>query len=157
MGKHERNRKGLLNGFHWSEKLIAWQDLLKLLEGHALHIAAPTTHFTKDLVMDKNISMFATPISRIRYYTNGRINELETEMIQVRWKTFSFYRQLLQIKIKELESYPKCSANFVLALTRKQPLRDVPKNRCLFFPGDIHNDVNPRTLLIQNMEFITLL
>ena len=115
MGKHERNRKGLLNGFHWSEKLIAWQDLLKLLERHALHIAAPTTHFTKDLVMDKNISMFATPISRIRYYTNGRINELETEMIQVRWKTFSFYRQLLQIKIKELKSYPKSFANFVLA------------------------------------------
>ena len=31
----------------------------------------------------------------------------------------------------------------------KQPLRGVPKNRCSFFPGDIHIDVNPRTVLEQ--------
>ena len=34
-----------LNDFRWSEKLISWQDLLKLLEGDAVHIAALKTHF----------------------------------------------------------------------------------------------------------------
>ena len=33
--------------------------------------------------------------------------------------------------------------------TKKQPLRGVPKNRCSFFPGDIHIDLNPRTVLEQ--------
>ena len=101
MGRYRRNRKVFLNDFHWSEKLIAWQDLLKLLEGGpALDVAVPKTHFSKDLVMDKNTSMFATSISRIRYYTKGSIHGLETEMMEVRWKTFSFYNQFLQNKIK---------------------------------------------------------
>ena len=34
-------------------------------------------------------------------------------------------------------------------LIRKQPLRGVRKNRCSFFPGDIHNDANPCTALEQ--------
>ena len=48
-----------LNDFRWSEKLICWQDLLKLLEGDAVHIAAPKTHFSKDIVMDKDIPVLA--------------------------------------------------------------------------------------------------
>ena len=35
------------------------------------------------------------------------------------------------------------------ARIEKQPLRNVPKNRCSFFPGDIHIDVNPCTVLEQ--------
>ena len=42
-----------LNDCCWCEKFAAWQDLLKLLEGDALHIAAPKTHFLKDLIMYK--------------------------------------------------------------------------------------------------------
>ena len=38
---------------------MSWQDLLKLLEGDAVHIAAPKTHFSKDIVMDKDIPVFA--------------------------------------------------------------------------------------------------
>ena len=56
-----------LNDFRWSEKLISWQDLLKLLEGDAVHIAAPKTHFSKDIVMDKDTPIFATSISPIRF------------------------------------------------------------------------------------------
>lgn len=42
-----------LNDCCWCEKFTAWQDLLKLLEGDALHIAAPKIHFLKDLIMYK--------------------------------------------------------------------------------------------------------
>ena len=80
-----------LNDFRWSEKLISWQDLLKLLEGDAVHIAALKTHFWKDIIMNKDTPIFATSIFRIRSYSNGRINELETEPMEVRMKTFSFY------------------------------------------------------------------
>ena len=44
-------------------KVISWQDLLKLLEGDAVHIAAPKRHFSKDIVMDKDTPVFATSIS----------------------------------------------------------------------------------------------
>ena len=102
-----------LNDFRWSEKLISWQDLLKLLEGDAIHIAASKTHFSKDIVMDKDTPIFATSISPIRSYSNGRINELETEMMEVRMKTFRFYNQFQQ-QIKELPPCPKCFADLVL-------------------------------------------
>ena len=41
-----------LNDFCCCEKLIAWQNILKLLEGDSLHIAALKTHISKDLITD---------------------------------------------------------------------------------------------------------
>ena len=102
-----------LNDFRWSEKLISWQDLLKLLEGGAVHIAAPKTYFSKDIVMDKDTPIFATSISPIRSYSNGRINELETEMMEALMKTFNFYNQFQQLLIEELPPCPKYFANLV--------------------------------------------
>ena len=83
------------------------------MEGDAVDTAAPKTHFSKDIVMDKDTPIFATSISRIRSYSNGKINELETEMMEVRMKTFSFYNQFQQHEIKELPPCPKCFADLV--------------------------------------------
>ena len=110
MSKGGTSRKFFLNDFRWSGKLISWQDLLKLLEGDVLHIAAPKTHFSKDIVMDKYTPIFATSISRFRSYSNDRINELETEMMEVRMKTFNSYNQFQQHAIKGLPPCPKCFA-----------------------------------------------
>ena len=63
--------------------------------------------------MDKETPIFATPISRIRSYSNGRINELETEMMEARVKNFSFFNQFQQHEITELPPCPKCFANLV--------------------------------------------
>ena len=52
-----------------------------------------------------------TSISRIRHYKNERTNEPATGMMEVRWKTFTFQDQFLP-KIKEVESCPKCFADF---------------------------------------------
>ena len=94
-------------------RVISWQDLFKLLEDGAVHIAAPKRHFSKDIVMDKDTPIFATSVSPIRSYSNGRINELETEMMEVRMKTFHFYNQFQQHEIKELPPCPKCLADLV--------------------------------------------
>ena len=63
--------------------------------------------------MDKDTPIFATSIARIRSYSKGRINELETEMMEVRMKTFSFYNQFQQHEIKELPPFPKFFADFL--------------------------------------------
>ena len=67
MGRRGTSRNYFfLSDFRWSEKLISWQDLLKLLEGDAVHITAPKTHFyDMDIVMDKDTAIFATSISPI--------------------------------------------------------------------------------------------
>ena len=41
--------------FCWNEKLIARQDLLKILKGDALHIAATTTYFSKEQLRKKRL------------------------------------------------------------------------------------------------------
>ncbi len=35
-----------LNDFRWSERILPWQDLLRLLEGDKIHIATPKTFCT---------------------------------------------------------------------------------------------------------------
>ena len=102
-----------MNDFRESEKLISWQDLLEFLEGDAVYITAPKTHFSKDIVMDRNTPIFATSISGIQSYSNGRINELETEMMEALMKTFNFYNQFQQLLIEELPPCPKYFADLV--------------------------------------------
>ena len=38
-----------LNDFRWSAQVIPWHDMLLLLEGSVVHLAAPKTHFAKDI------------------------------------------------------------------------------------------------------------
>ena len=109
----EQTEITFLNDFRWSEKLISLQDLLKFFKGDVVDIAASKTHFSKDIVMDKETAIFATTISRIWSYSSGRINELNTEMMEVCMKTFSFYNQFQQYEIKELAPCPKCVADLV--------------------------------------------
>ena len=60
----EQTEITFLNDFRWSEKL-SLQDLLKFFKGDVVDIAASKTHFSKDIVMDKETAIFATTISRI--------------------------------------------------------------------------------------------
>ena len=101
-----------MNDSRESEKLISRQDILKFLEGDAVYITAPKTHFSKDIVMDRNTPIFATSISGIQSYSNGRINELGTEMMEALTKTFNFYNQFQQL-IEELPPCPKYFADLV--------------------------------------------
>ena len=103
----------LLNDFRWSEKVIPWHDFLQLLEGQTIHVPAPKTHFAEDLILDKDTPIFATLIGRIRKTTHSVVNEIETEMMEVRWKTFSFRHQLRENEIKDLKPCGTCFAKLI--------------------------------------------
>ena len=62
MGKSGTSRNCFLNDFCWSEKLMSWQDLLKLLEGDTVHIALPKVYFLKDIFLNKDTLIFVTSI-----------------------------------------------------------------------------------------------
>ena len=36
-----------LNDFRWTDKIISWQDFLRLLEGDKIHVPTPKTHFAR--------------------------------------------------------------------------------------------------------------
>ena len=90
--------KLFLNDFRWSEKLISQQDPLKLLEGDALHIAAPKTHFLIDIVIYNDTPIFATSISWIRSYLN---------------ENFQLLQPVSTTRDKRASICPKCFADFV--------------------------------------------
>ena len=46
--------------------------------------------------MERDTPVFATSISRIRSYRHGVINEQETEMMEVRWKTLQSHKKILE-------------------------------------------------------------
>ena len=39
-----------LNDFRWSERILPWQDMLRLLEGDKIHVPTPKTHFAQDII-----------------------------------------------------------------------------------------------------------
>ena len=104
----------LLNDFRWSKQIIPWHDLLQMLEGQPVHLSAPKTHYAKDLVLDKDTPIFCTSSTRIRYVSQGAINERETEMMEVRWKVFPFYKQIPEGRQREITPCGTCFAHLIL-------------------------------------------
>ena len=104
-----------LNDFRWSERILPWQDLLRLLEGDKIHIATPKTHFAQDIILEKDTPIFCTGPSRIRKFSrDDDVNKIESEMMEIRWKIFIFFHQLRSADAKDVPSCPRCFANLVL-------------------------------------------
>ena len=104
----------ILNDFRWSAHIVPWHDMLQMLEGQPVHLSAPKTHHAKDLVLDKDTPIFCTSSSRIRYVSQGAINERETEMMEVRWKVFSFWKQIPESRRRDIAPCGTCFANLIL-------------------------------------------
>ena len=47
-----------LNDFRCSPQIIAWHDLLLMLEGQLVHLPAPKCHFANDIVFDIDTPIF---------------------------------------------------------------------------------------------------
>ena len=108
-----------LNDFRWSQQIIAWHDLLLMLEGQLVHLPAPKSHFAKDTVFDSDTPILATSKHQLVFVKNGAIDERETEMMTVRWKVFNFNRQIPQAEQQEVTACPTCFANLILEPTAK--------------------------------------
>ena len=104
-----------LNDFRWSSALIAWKDLLLLLEGHIVHLPAPKNQYSNDVCIDTDIPVVATSKEPIVYHgRNGRIDERETEMMAVRWRVFELNKKIPEEEQKDISPCPRCFAELVL-------------------------------------------
>ena len=84
----------LLNDFRWHPSIIAWGDLLQLLERDIVHLPAPKNFLIKDFTRDT--PFFATADSPMVLVKGGSIDHINSQMMQVRWRIFHFWRQIPQ-------------------------------------------------------------
>lgn len=103
-----------LNDFRWSPQIIAWHDLLLMLEGQLVHLAAPKSHYAKDIVFDKDTPIFSTSKHQFVYVKGGIVDQTETEMMAVRWQMFNFNKPIPKEEQKELEPCAACFARLIL-------------------------------------------
>lgn len=112
----EQSQAIFLNDFRWSSDMIAWKELLLLLEGQAVHLPAPKNNYSKDICISKDIPIFATSKSRIQFQGRGsqQTDPIENEMMDARWKVFEFFKQIPADQQLELPPCPKCFSDLTL-------------------------------------------
>lgn len=103
----------ILNDLRWSAKLIPWNDFLLLLEGQPVHLPAPKSHFSKDILLTKDTPIFATSSETVSLVKNGILLQRETEMMSVRWKVFNFFYQISETEQVQVEPCGRCFADFI--------------------------------------------
>lgn len=105
-----------LNDYRWNSSQITWHDLLRLLEeGQIVHLPAPMNNYSKEIVIDSDVAIFATSNAEIKLY--GRNNELirdETDMMSVRWKVFTLHQSIPTIDQVNVPPCPVCFSKLVL-------------------------------------------
>ena len=105
-----------LNDFRWNSEMIAWKELLLLLEGQPVHLPSPKNHYACDISITTDVPIFATGKACISYV--GRFNstdERENEMMAVRWKVFDFTHRIAEKDQKTVPPCSKCFAELVLS------------------------------------------
>ena len=51
-----------LNDFRWTTEVLAWNDMLLLLEVQTVHLPAPKSHYARHITFDKDTPIFCTDI-----------------------------------------------------------------------------------------------
>ena len=100
-----------LNDVRWSKELIAWHELLNLLEGVPCILSRPKNVFAKDLPIptSNGIPFFTTGIKSIEFVgAYGQRIERETDTIDNRLKIFEFTHQIPKNELLGIELCLKC-------------------------------------------------
>ena len=103
-----------LNDFRWDPKIIAWADFLQALEGDIVHLPAPKNVCPRDIELNADIPFFATADAPIVQVRGGSIDRANTDMMNVRWHFFHFWKQIPRSEQLRLIPCGHCFAKFVL-------------------------------------------
>ena len=103
-----------LNDFRWNPAIIAWADFLQALEGDIVHLPAPKTFWKQDIELSKDTPFFATADAPLVLVKGSIIDRANTQMMEVRWRLFHFWRQIRQTEQDNLVPCGSCFARFIL-------------------------------------------
>ena len=109
-----------LNDFRWEPKLIAWADLLQALEGDIVHLPAPKTFCKRDLELTEDTPFFATADAPLVLIRKGTMDRTNTEMMNVRWRYFHFWKKIPQAEQKHFAPCGRCFARFILSYVNNE-------------------------------------
>ena len=73
---------------------MPWCELLQVLESDIVHFPAPKKLMSQNIVLDKDTLFFATSDAPQALIKGGTIDRINTEMMEVRWRTFQLHRQI---------------------------------------------------------------
>ena len=92
-------------------------DLLLALEGDTVHLPAPKNLSSHDVELNRDTPFFATSNAPIVLVKGGSIDHTNTEMMNVRWRFFHFWRQIPVEKQQQLVPCGHCFSRFILENT----------------------------------------
>ena len=68
---------------------------------------------TKDMILDKDTPFFATSDAPLALIKGGTIDEINTEMMQVRWNMFRLHRQIPKNEQKDIKPCISCFGKLI--------------------------------------------
>ena len=104
----------LLNDFRRNPKIIARADFLQALKGDIVHLPAPKNVCERDIELKADIPFFATSDAPTLLIKGGSIDRDNTDMMNVRWHFFHFWKQLPRSEQKNLTACAHCFAKLIL-------------------------------------------
>ena len=102
-----------LNDFRWSPQIIPWHDLLLLLQGQIVHLPAPKSHFSNDIVFESDTPIFCTSKKEITLVCGKVFDQRETSMMRVQWRHFNLHYQIPSTEQKSVPACPRCFAELM--------------------------------------------
>lgn len=103
-----------LNDFRYNSVTIGWSELLNLLEGQLVRLPAPKSHYSCDLVLDKDTPILATSKEAVTHQ-----DERERQMMECRWKVFRFQYQIPAEEQQKMKPCGPCFCQLVLRGARQ--------------------------------------
>ena len=104
-----------LNDFRYIKELIPWGVFLLFLEGETVNLPTPKNHHADDIRIhsSNDIPIFATCHKKIEFSKFSPDYEMETEMMDSRWKIFHFTHRIpLKDQIK-MDPCGRCFAELL--------------------------------------------
>ena len=92
---------------------MAWADLLLALEGNTIHLTAPKNQSIHVVELQRDTPFFATSDAPIVLVKGGSIDHTNTQMMNVRWRFFHFWRQIPVEEQHELVPCGHCFSRFI--------------------------------------------
>ena len=94
--------------------------LLKVLDGDMVHLPAPKTFCKRDVELTADTPFFATADAPFVLIRKGTIDRTNTEMMNVHWRYFHFWKKIPQAEQKHFAPCGWCFARFILSYVNNE-------------------------------------
>ena len=89
--------------------MISWEEFLNFLEAQSVHLAAPKTHYARDISITDDVPIIATSMAPIMLPGKSANGKEENSMMEARWQKFQLP---VQIPLSEQETVKSCARGF---------------------------------------------